>query len=250
MYAFSKGRYHAFVADDEVDIVRAQALRHLVFLEERGLQKEDRLDCDAFDPVCQHVLIEEAASEQLVCCFRLMTLSGGSEIAQSYSAQFYELAALQEYSGKMVEMGRFCIHPDWKDPDILRVAWSEMTRIVDGEGVEMLFGCSSFMGVDAENHMDAFALLNERHLAPRRWWPRVKAPEVFRFARRLRRRKPDLRRAMLAMPPLLRSYLTLGGWVSDHAVVDRDLGTMHVFTGLETGRIPDRRKRLMRMMAS
>jgi hypothetical protein len=121
-----------------------------------------------------------------------------------------------------------------------------MTAFVDREGVELLFGCSSFMGTEAERYRDAFALLSQRHLAPRRWWPRVKAPEVFRFARRLAGRKPDLKRAMLGMPPLLRTYLVMGGWVSDHAVVDRDLNTMHVFTGLEIRKVPPARARLLR----
>jgi putative hemolysin len=146
-------------------------------------------------------------------------------------------------------MGRFCIHPDWHDPDILRVAWGAMTAWVDREGVEMLFGCSSFVGTDAADYLDAFALLKDRHLAPRRWLPRVKAPQVFRFARRLRARTPDLARAMRGMPPLLRTYLMMGGWVSDHAVVDRDLGTLHVFTGLEIRAIPPARARLLRGVA-
>jgi len=94
--------------------------------------------------------------------------------------------------------------------------------------------------------VDAFALLRDRHLAPRRWLPRVKAPAVFRFARRLLPPRPDLAAAMRAMPPLLRSYLAMGGWVSDHAVIDRDLGTLHVFTGLEIGRIPPARLRALR----
>ncbi|MBT8476823.1 MAG: ornithine-acyl-ACP acyltransferase, partial [Alphaproteobacteria bacterium] len=111
--------------------------------------------------------------------------------------------------------------------------------------VEMLFGCSSFRGTDADTYRDAFAILKERHLAPKRWLPKVKAPDVFRFARRLRR-KPDARRAMLTMPPLLRSYLVMGGWVSDHAVVDRDMDTLHVFTGLEISAIPPARARLLR----
>jgi L-ornithine Nalpha-acyltransferase len=96
-----------------------------------------------------------------------------------------------------------------------------------------------------QRYRDAFAMLKERHLAPGRWRPRVKAPDVFRFARRLRR-KPDARRAMLTMPPLLRSYLAMGGWVSDHAVVDRDLNTLHVFTGLEIRAIPEARARRLR----
>lgn len=246
MLALSKGRYQARFATTEADIICAQQLRHKAFIEARGMTRDDGRDVDAFDPLCEHVLVEEKKSKELVCCFRLLPIAEGREIGRSYSAQFYELSALEGFEGKMVEMGRFCMHPDWQDPDILRVAWGAMTGFVDREQVELLFGCSSFMGVEAEGFMDAFALLNERHLAPRRWWPRVKAPEVFRFARKLRKRKPDLRRAMLAMPPLLRSYLVMGGWVSDHAVVDRDLGTMHVFTGLEIGRIPPARKRLLR----
>jgi putative hemolysin len=70
---------------------------------------------------------------------------------------------------------------------------------------------------------------------------------VFRFAAKLRR-KPDMKQAMLRMPPLLRSYLMMGGWVSDHAVVDRQMNTLHVFTGLEIGAIPAARKRLLRAL--
>jgi putative hemolysin len=145
-------------------------------------------------------------------------------------------------------MGRFCIHPEWRDADILRVAWGAMTAYVDKAGIKMLFGCSSFHGTDAREYSDAFAMLKARHLAPTRFLPRVKAPNVFRFAARLRR-KPDARKAMLKMPPLLRTYLVMGGWVSDHAVVDRDLNTLHVFTGLEIAAIPPARKRLLRAVA-
>jgi putative hemolysin len=177
-----------------------------------------------------------------------LPLSGGSEISKSYSAQYYELSALEGFDGPMVEMGRFCIDPDCRDPDILRVAWGAMTRFVDEEGVEMLFGCSSFQGTDTQAYLDAFAMLKERHLAPKRWLPKVKAPNVFNFARRLRR-SPDRKRAMLTMPPLLKTYLVMGGWVSDHAVIDRDLDTLHVFTGLEIRAVPPARARLLRATA-
>ncbi len=105
------------------------------------------------------------------------------------------------------------------------------------------------MGAETEAHLDALTMLAARHLAPKRWLPRVKAPNVFRFAQRLRRRTPDAKRAMLGMPPLLRTYLMMGGWVSDHAVVDRDLNTLHVFTGLEIRAIPPARARLLRGVA-
>ena len=244
MFLLLKGRYRARMGETDADVAAAQTLRTLSF---RG--KGAALDADAFDPICTHVLVEEVRSGTLVACFRLLPLTGGCEISRSYSAQFYDLAALSAYPGRMVEMGRFCIHPDWRDADILRVAWAAMTTYVDREGVEMLFGCSSFQGTEAEGYLDAFAMLKEAHLAPKRWLPRVKAPNVFRFAEMLRRKKPDARRAMLAMPPLLRTYLMMGGWVSDHAVVDRDMNTLHVFTGLEISAIPPARARLLRGVA-
>ncbi|MEX0351618.1 MAG: GNAT family N-acetyltransferase [Paracoccaceae bacterium] len=233
------GRYQARLAQGEADIAAAQALRTRAFA-------TDAMDRDAYDGLCQHMLVEDTqADNQLVCCFRLFDMQGGEEIGRSYSAQFYELSALAAFEGRMVEMGRFCIDPDCNDPDIVRTAWGAMTAYVDENRIELLFGCSSFAGTETEAYLDAFAMLKHRHLAPKRWLPRVKAPDVFRFAARLRR-KPDLKKAMLRMPPLLRSYLAMGGWVSDHAVVDRQMNTLHVFTGLEVGSIPPARKRLLR----
>ncbi len=245
MLNLKRGRYHARIAENQQDILTAQRLRHLCFV---GDGDATGVDADQFDDLCTHILVEDTRSGESVCCFRVLPLSHGGEIERSYSAQYYGLEALRDYQGRMVEMGRFCIHPDIQDPDILRVAWGAMTTYVDDNKVEMLFGCSSFQGTDAEKYLDAFAILKERHLAPKRWLPRPKAPQVFRFAQKLRR-KPDAKLAMLRMPPLLRTYLLMGGWVSDHAVVDRQLNTLHVFTGLEIGAIPPARKRLLRAVA-
>ena len=240
MLSLTKGRYHAREAESEADLHAAQALRARAF----GL--EAALDQDAFDARSVHVLVEEVASGELVCCYRLQTLDGAS-LSHSYAAQYYELSALADYEGVMLEMGRFCVAPERQDPDILRGAWAAMTDFVDRHDVKMLFGCSSFSGVRAEEYLDAFAVLRARHLAPARWLPRVKAPDVFRFAARLRR-KPDAKKAMQHMPPLLRTYLLMGGWVSDHAVVDHHMKTLRVFTGLEINAIPDSRKRLLRAL--
>jgi putative hemolysin len=249
MRGFRKGRYRARFAETGADLAAAQRLRYRCFIAGRdAAPRADERDADDYDRLCHHVLVEDERSGRLVCCFRLLPLAGGAEISRSYSAQYYELSALEAFDGPMVEMGRFCVDPDLRDPDILRVAWGAMTRFVDEEGVEMLFGCSSFAGTDTQAYLDAFAVLRDRHLAPSRWLPQVKAPDVFRFAGRLRR-KPDARRAMLTMPPLLKTYLVMGGWVSDHAVIDRDLGTLHVFTGLEIRAVPPARARLLRAAA-
>lgn len=241
--------YRSRFAETSADIEAAQRLRYRAFIAGTGAAaRSDGRDSDAFDAACRHVLIEDRASGELVATFRLLPMTSGAEIARSYSAQYYELGTLTAFDKPMVEMGRFCIEPGLADPDILRVAWGAVARFVDDEGVELLFGCSSFRGTDTQLYADAFAMLKERHLAPRRWLPRIKAPNVFRFAQRLRR-SPDRKTALKTMPPLLRSYLTMGGWVSDHAVVDTDMNTLHVFTGLEIRAIPPARVRALRAVA-
>lgn len=243
MLSFSRGRHKVREALVAQDIAAAQALRHLCFHGAPGQ------DADRFDALCRHVLIEDARDGALVCCFRLMELPSGAQIARSYSAQFYDLTALHGFARPMAELGRFCLHPDHPDPDILRLAWAALTRIVDARGVGLLFGCSSFKGTDAAPYLDAFATLRCNHLAPAGWAPAVKAAQVIPFSRLLADHTPDPRRAALTLPPLLRSYLAMGGWVSDHAVVDRAMNTLHVFTALEIASIPDARARALRLIA-
>lgn len=234
----NKGRYRARVARPDGDFADLQNLRALAF----GLTGADH---DVFDSICTQVVIHDIDSGQMVGCFRLLVFEDGTDLGRSYSAQYYDLSALAAFSSRMVEMGRFCVHPHHSDPDILRVAWAALTRYVDENNIQMLFGCASFSGIDPAQYLDAFATLKARHLAPSHWRPRIKAPDVFRFERQISH-KPDVKKAMLQMPSLLRSYLLMGGWVSDHAVIDHDLNTLHVFTGLEIRAIPATRKRLLR----
>lgn len=243
-----RGRFRARLARDDGDVAAAQRLRWLAFRKGPQDDADDgALDNDRFDAVCAHLLVEDVVDGALVCCCRLLHLNSGAEIGLSYSAQFYELSKLRSNGAPMVEMGRFCIHPERREPDILRVVWAALTAYVDATGVEILFGCSSFEGTEASVYKDAFALLHARHLGPKQWLPQVRAPVVVRFANLLQR-KPDLRRAMAEMPPLLRTYLMMGGWVSDHAVIDRDLGTLHVFTCVEVGAVPPARARALRAL--
>lgn len=228
-------RYHARTATGPADIAAAQALRTAGF----GRRAPD---IDTFDARCTHIMIEDRREERLVGCFRLLPLASGAAISGSYAAQFYDLAALAHYPGPMTELGRFCIHPAARDPDILRVAWGAITAHVDDCGVAMLFGCTSFRGTDPAPYREAFAALAERHLAPPALAPRCLAAGAVPLAGPV----PDEHAAQALIPPLLRSYLGMGGWVSDHAVIDTSMDTMHVFTGLEIAAIPRARKRLLR----
>ena len=240
-----KGCYVARFAQSDADVIAAQRLRHLCFVTGAGRGAlPDGLDRDGFDESCMHVLIEDAGG-RLLACFRLLFLESAIRIGNSYAAQYYDLTALQSFPGAVAEMGRFCMHPDLRDPDVLRVAWGAVTRCVDQAGVGLLFGCSSFAGTDAAPYADSFGQLHACHLAPARWSPGTKAPDVVHFSAALH----DRRRALQKMPPLLRAYLGMGGWVSDHAVVDRTMNTLHVFTGVEIAAIPTARARALRAVA-
>ena len=258
MLSLQKGRYIARMASGSQDIRDSQILRYRCFhaaAQGRGalLTQNDRfaqsVDEDPYDAICEHILVEDQKTKDLVCSFRLFPLQTGADVARSYSAQHYDLSDLSGFVGTMLEIGRFCIDPAHVDPDILRIAWGALTKYVDENQVDMMFGCTSFQGVDPVLYQDAFGLLRDKYLAPKRFMPRIKAAEVFDFEGDLHS-VPDLKAAMQQMPPLLRTYLTMGGWVSDHAVIDRDLGTLHVFTGIEVGAIPPARAKLLRMSAA
>ncbi|MDR0808348.1 MAG: GNAT family N-acetyltransferase [Gemmobacter sp.] len=231
------GRHIARLAVTPGDVAAAQALRHLCFFGKAGC------DADDLDPLCLHVLVEEVATGLPVCCYRLLSTDGAG-LEASYAAGFYDLSRLRGFPGPMLELGRFCIRPGPPDPDILRLAWAAMTRIVDAEGVAMIFGCASFASCDPELHRAAFARLAAAHLAPECWRPGRRAPEVVALCSA--KAPPD---AQAAMPPLLRTYLAMGGWVSDHAVVDRRMNTLHVFTAVEVAAIPPARVRALRLLA-
>ncbi|MDP1670372.1 GNAT family N-acetyltransferase [Phaeovulum sp.] len=250
MLPLRKGRLIARLAETSADVARAQALRWRAFRTAgQGGQTEAGFDADAFDPRCAHLLVEEASpGGALLACCRLLALGSGAEIGTSYSAQFYDLARLARYPAPMLEVGRFCTRPGASDPDVLRLAWGALTRLVDAGGVAMLFGASSFAGTDAAAYGAAFAHLAAHHLAPPCWMPAPKAAEVFRFARG--RRADHAAPMPPQIPPLLRSYLAMGGWVSDHAVRDSEMNTLHVFTGVEIASIPPGRARLLRALAA
>ncbi len=262
-HLLERGRYRVRLASGNGDLRAVQELRHRAFFPRRhgpGLER------DAFDARWDHLLIESRADGRLLGGLRFTLHPDGRRAMTGYSALHYDLSALADHRRPMLEMGRFCTAPGCDDPDVLRMALAGLARIVRDQGVELIFGCASFAGAGGPAggegracpaREDAFALLGARHIAPRRWRPRIKAPDVLRFSRLPRAGGPagaggqafDPARALRALPPLLRSYISLGGRVSDHAVVDREMNTLHVFTGLEISALPPARRRRLLALA-
>ena len=233
----SLGRLTLRIARDETDMAQVAQLRRIRFRENRGA------DLDRFDPLCAHMLVVEGDDPTALACARLRLLQGG-ELETGYSAQYYDLSPLVRAGLRGLELGRICIADARRqDPDILRALLAGIAHHSEAEKVDLLIGCASFKGDDPARHAAALGWLKTRHTGPAALCPGKRdalafdLPEGGELA--------DQKAAMQSIPPLLRMYLGMGGWGSDHAVRDPNLDTLHVFTAVEIARIPASRKRLL-----
>lgn len=234
-FLFHNSRYRVRFARDQADVKACQRLRHLCFFGTGGI------DQDQYDPLCRHLMVVDAL-DQIVATARLFEMQNGAEVANCYTAQSYDLEGLSGLCAPMIELGRFCIAPDVIDADVLRVAWGALTQIVDENAVAMLFGCCSFQGTDPAPYGRVFAQLQSRYLGPDALRPVNRTSWAIPFV--------DVPAAVTGpMPPLLRTYLGMGGWVSDHAIVDHAMNRLHVFTCLEVASVPAKRAASLRALA-
>ena len=229
----------ARLAQGRAELDRLLAFRRRAFPHRHGREEDDQ------DALSAHVMVERDGD--VLAYFRVMLFGWGAGLAQGYAARFYDVGPLSRYARPIAEMGRFCVAPEGVHPDVLRLAWGAMTRIVDEGKAGLLVGCTSFRGAGWEAHRAGLALLAAEFVGPAEHLPGRKAAEVVG----LDQAGPvgDRRASLAALPPLLRTYLGMGGWVSDHAVVDRDLDTLHVFTCVEVDRVPPARASSLRVVA-
>lgn len=234
-FAFHKGRYGVKLAETSAEIAQCQCLRHLCFHGAKGL------DAEPLDQQCSHIMV--AGPQGLVATCRVLVIKRNFDM--SYSAQRYDIEDLKSH-GPFLEIGRFCVTPGLLDADILRLIWGALTRMVDDFGVKFLFGCASFPGVKVESCAAGLGVLARRFQAPKNMTIRQKSKSVLPLSEF--ENAPG--NGLSQMPTLLRSYLSMGGWVSDHAVVDAEMNTIHVFCALEIAKIPAARARALRAIAS
>ena len=216
----------------------ALAVRALAFRGGPGATDRDR-----WDTACLHLLAGPAGGPVLAT-LRLLPHPEG-RIA-GYAAQHYGLQALAARPGPALELGRLCLHPDHADPDLVRLVWAGGARVARAWGAAGLVGCTSLPGPDPAPLAPALALLARRHLGPAGLRPHPRAPETRALADFTGAETPD---AAALLPPLLRAYLALGGWVGADLVIDRDLGTCHLFTCLELDTMPPARRDRLRALA-
>ena len=226
-------------------LARAEEREALARLRSAAFPRKSGGAFDRYDDAAWQIVVDCEEGGQLLAAYRLGVFASGAALSESYSAQFYDLAPLAAYPKPVLEIGRFCLADHPAGFQALRLGWGALARIVDDLGAGLMIGCSSFKGADPERHHAALALLASGHIGPKPLLPRPKSP--------LRLDLPtaefDRKSALLALPSVLRSYLSMGGWVSDHAVIDPDLDTLHVFTCVEVANIPRERARSLRQIA-
>lgn len=215
-------------------IVSPQASRAALALRVALFRRGAGDDRDAFDDHGAHLDIRDATTGQLVACLRCH-VHEPAEVTCAYAAQFYDLTPLKLYPRPMIEVGRFCVSPAFvHHPDVVRLAWITVAATVEDSGAGMLFGCTC---------VDGARFPKWRRDPPETWQVKPRGIAV-PLARRRKPGDAGPRRTLLDL------YLRMGGWVSEQAVRDPDLGTVHVFTALEVAAIPPQRARSLRRLAA
>ncbi|MCC5992639.1 MAG: GNAT family N-acetyltransferase [Rhodobacteraceae bacterium] len=220
------------------DLLQVQSLRGTRFLTNTTPQP----DRDGFDSVSAHLMVCHPQGQELLATARLRILCGKADFAATYTAQFYDVTALSARYQRALELGRLC-QLDTPTPalDALRVLFATISKLVQQSRAALLFGCTSFPGADPARHHAALASLRANHLGPEGLRPAPRAPDAVP----LPPGSFDARDGKQGIPALLRMYLGMGGWVSDHAVRDHKLNTLHVFTALPTDAVPPTRRRAL-----
>lgn len=240
------------LARDSRDLAAAQRLRYRVFVEELGadgplIDHDARLERDAFDDVFDHLLLIDdrrnaAALDDVVGVYRLLPGSKLSPGERFYSESEFDLTALRASGRELLELGRSCVHQDYRGGSAMLLLWNSLAEYVLARGIEVMFGAASFHGTDVAALAQPLAYLHHNHLAPealrvRAIGPNAQGMDLVPVV------GLDRRAAMLGTPALIKAYLRLGGFVGDGAYVDHDFNTTDVCLVMDTAQMSARHRK-------
>jgi putative hemolysin len=240
------------------DIDAAQALRYHVFYEEMGAAPTEEMkarhrDFDVYDEQCDHLLVIDHARKsgnQVIGTYRLIRREAAEKCGGFYSRSEYDISRILEYPGEILELGRSCIDAEYRTGAVMQILWRGLTAYVFRYDVKLMFGCASFPGTDPSAHALPLSYLYYHHLAP----PALRAktlPEYYVDMRMLPREafdpnvafdtmKLDPRNGSNSLPPLIKGYIRVGGFIGDGAYIDHQFNTTDVFIIVKTDLITSR----------
>lgn len=208
------------------EVEEAQRLRYRVFAEEMGARLDAArcIDRDAFDAYCEHLLVRDLDSAEVVGTYRVLGPDAAHAAGSYYSEQEFDIRRIAHLRDGLVEIGRSCVHPDYRNGAVILLLWSALVRYMVQRRHTHLFGCASLSMADGGH--DA-ALLWRRieagHLAPSEYrvFPHCRLPLEKLEAGQAGSRAP-------VMPPLIRGYLNAGARVCGEPAWDPDFNTADI----------------------
>lgn len=233
------GSLETRLARSSREIDAAQAVRYRVFVEEMGAQlpaeamRRER-DFDSFDEICDHLLVIDHAIEgdiedQIVGTYRLLRQEVAMAHGGFYSASEFDLAPLlARHPGKQfMELGRSCVLPDYRTKRTVELLWQGNWAYALKHGMDAMFGCASFPGIDPQEHALALSFLHHNSQVKEEWMVSAQ-PDLYKNMNMIPAEEINPRQALSAMPPLVKGYLRLGAMIGDGAVVDQAFNTTDV----------------------
>ncbi len=231
---------------DEIDAV--QALRYRVFYDEMGAVPDAEAqgrhrDSDAFDGIADHLLVVDHAigpgAEGVVGTYRLIQRPAAERFGRFYSADEYDLGPILRFPGSLLELGRSCVDAAYRNRSVMQLLWRGIAAYVFRHQIDLMFGCASLHGTDPDEIGAELTYLYDNHLAPPALRP-VARPARYVEMRRFDPTNLDPKRAAALLPPLIKGYLRLGGFVGDGAVIDSQFNTTDVAVVVKTDLVTDK----------
>ncbi|MCW8087782.1 GNAT family N-acetyltransferase [Sabulicella glaciei] len=236
------------LARDAREVEAAQALRFRVFFGEMGARPdaataESGRDADSYDAVADHLLVLDhdrgEGPESVVGTYRLIRRAAAAEVGRFYSEDEYDIRPVLDFPGEVLELGRSCTDAAYRTRGTLQLLWQGIAAYVFAHRIGLMFGCASLPGTDLDRNAAQLSYLHHHHLAPEALRPRA-LPERYVPMDRLPPGGFDAKRAMLELPPLIKGYLRLGGFVGEGAVLDDPFNTTDVCVVVKTDLVTDK----------
>jgi len=228
-------RYTLLVARSGPDVQAAQRLRHQVFACEMGARLHSPapgLDVDRFDEFCDHLLVREEATGEIVGTYRMLPPDRAAAAGALYAESEFDLTAIGALRPALVETGRSCVHPEHRSGAVISLVWAGISRYMMLSGHRWLAGCASVSLADGGSLVHGvWNAVRDRHVAPPGYRVRPHVPWQVDTA-------PALPRTVL--PPLLKGYLRLGAWVCGPPAHDPRFGVADLFVVLGMDNIDQR----------
>lgn len=235
------------LASDAADILAAQRLRYRVFYEEMHARPTPDMaaelrDFDRYDDVADHLLVIDRSlgrRGEVVGTYRLIRREAAERMGRFYTADEYDISRLIDYPGEVLELGRSCVHENYRNRPTMQLLWRGIAGYVAMHNIALLFGCASLPGTRPDELQLPLSYLYYHHLAP----PALRARALdkrYVDMQMLREAAVDPRRGLGSLPPLIKGYLRVGGFVGDGAVVDEQFNTTDVCVVVKTELITER----------